>query len=364
MRVPHRWRFIVVLLTAVALVGGACDDSETTTTTETTAANEARAGDAGDDESGDATLTVYSGRGEELVGELLADFEEESGIDLEVRYGDSAELAAQILEEGDNSPADVFFAQDAGSLGAVEAAGALGPLPEDILGLVPAEYRSTTGGWIGTSGRARVAVYNTEALTEAEMPASILDFTDPEWKGKLGWAPTNGSFQSFVTALRLTEGEDGARAWLEGIKANEAEIYEGNSPIVQAVIDGEIEVGFVNHYYLLGILADDPDAPAANHFFAGGDPGSLVNVAGAGVVQGSDEEAAALDFIRFLLSEPAQSFFAGPAEDDGFEYPLIAGLPSPEGTPAIADIEQPDVDLAGLADLEATLKLLEEVGLV
>ncbi|HLF99523.1 MAG TPA: iron ABC transporter substrate-binding protein [Acidimicrobiia bacterium] len=358
-------KFITLAALVLALGGGAaaCDDNNTTS------------GDAGD-KSGDEdkgssgtaadgrSLTIYSGREEELVADIFEQFEEESGITLNVRYGDSAELAAQILEEGDNSPADVYFAQDAGSLGAVEAAGAFASLPDDILNLVPARFRSTSGGWIGTSGRARVAVFNTEALTEADMPASILDFTDPAWKGKVGWAPTNGSFQSFVTALRKVEGEDGAREWLEAMKANDAQVYDGNSAIVQAVIDGEIEVGFVNHYYLLRFLAEDPATPAANHFFAGGDPGSLVNTAGVGIVKASGEPEAAETFVRFLLSETAQTYFAGHTEEDGFEYPLTEGLESPESLPALTEIEQPDVDLGDLRDLEGTLALLQEVGLV
>lgn len=344
-------RKLATILAALALLGAACDGDDN--------------GDGGATETtGGATLTVYSGRGEELVGPLLAQFEEETGIDLQIRYGDTAELAAQILEEGGNTPADVFFAQDAGALGAVQAEGVFATLPEDVLALVPEEFRSPTGAWTGTSGRARVAVYNTDALTEADMPASVLDFTDPEWKGKVGWAPTNGSFQSFVTALRLTRGEDAAREWLEGMKANDAQVYEGNSAVVQAVIDGEIEVGLVNHYYLLGFLADDPDAPAANHFFPGGDPGSLVNVAGTGVLEASDEQEAAVELVRFLLSRDAQAYFSGAQEDDGFEYPLVEGLPGPQGAPALDEIEQPDVDLSDLADLEGTLALLEEVGLV
>src|SRR5688572_7751087 len=181
------------------------------------------------------SITVYSGRSEELVGPLIERFESETKIDVDVRYGDTAELASTILEEGANSPADVFFAQDAGALGAVAEAGLFDALPAAILDRVPLALRSPDGKWVGVSGRARVVVYDSRELTEADLPTSIHGFTDPAWSGRLGWAPTNGSFQAFVTALRVLEGEEAARAWLEGMVANEPRPYEGNTNIVQAV---------------------------------------------------------------------------------------------------------------------------------
>lgn len=172
----------------------------------------------GDDEN---RLTVYSGRSESLIGPLLDRFENDTGIEVRVRYGGTALLVSTILEEGDRSPADVFIAQDAGGLGALAKEGRLGAIPEDVLNLVPEAFRSSEGLWVGLSGRARVIVYNTEALSESDLPESILDFTDPKWQGRLGWSPRNGSFQAFVTGLRKLIGEEGARRWLEGIKAND-----------------------------------------------------------------------------------------------------------------------------------------------
>ncbi len=313
----------------------------------------------GDEVSGDG-LVVYSGRNEELVGPLIEQFEDASGIDVEVRYGDTAEMAAQILEEGDNSPADVFFGQDAGALGALAADGRLQPLSAAQLDLVPAGLRDDEGEWVGVSGRSRAVVYNTEALTEADLPASILDFTDPAWSGRIGWAPTNGSFQAFVTALRVLEGEDGARAWLEGIKANGAIALDNNIAVVEAVASGEIDVGFVNHYYLYQFLADEPGFPAANKIYGGGDPGALVNVAGVGILDTADSETEANAFVDYLLSADAQRYFA----DETFEIPLAGGVPPHEGVPTLAQLQPPDLDLNDLDDLEGTLELLASVGLV
>lgn len=316
---------------------------------------------AGPSAAPESTLTVYSGRSEELVGDLFAQFEEASGIDVQVRYGDTAELAATILEEGDNSPADVFFGQDAGALGALQAAGRLAPLPQATLDRVDAAYRSTEGVWVGTSGRARVLAYNTDRVQEADLPTSVFDLTDPAWKGRIGWVPTNGSFQSFITAMRQLAGEERTREWLEGMLANEPRVYEGNGAAVEAVASGEVDAALVNHYYILEAQEEAGESlPLANHFFANGDPGSLVNVAGAGIVQGADHPNAALAFVDYLLSEAGQQYFA----EAEWEYPLAAGVEPDARLIPLDEIPRPEIDLADLADLEGTLRLLQEVGVI
>ncbi len=313
---------------------------------------------------GDAQLVIYSGRNENLVGPLLEDFEKETGIEVAVRYGETAEMAATILEEGDNSPADVFFAQDAGALGALSAAGQLQKLSDEILNQVDARYRSTQGDWVGASGRARVVVYNTNMLKESDLPNDIWGFTDPKWKSKLGWAPTNGSFQAFITALRLLEGEDKAREWLQAMIANDIKEFPSNAPIVAAVGKGEIEAGFVNHYYLLRAAAEQGDQfPARNHYLTAGDAGSMINVAGAGILKTSKHQVAAEKFVHFLLSQEAQTYFAQQTD----EYPLIAGVPTASGKAAsllkpLAEIKAPTIDLNNLSDLQGTLQLLQDVG--
>jgi iron(III) transport system substrate-binding protein len=307
------------------------------------------------------SITVYSGRSEELVGPIIERFESQTGIQAEVRYGSTAELAALILEEGANSPADVYFAQDAGALGAVAEAGHLRALPAEILNRVPERFRSPDGQWVGLSGRARVVVYDSREISAAEMPTTIHAFTDPVWSGRLGWAPTNGSFQAFVTALRKLEGDDAARAWLLGIQANEPRSYEGNALVLQAVADGEIDAGFINHYYLLQAMAEQgADFPVRNHFLDGTDAGSLVNVAGAGILASTDAEASARRFIEFMLSNESQQYFA----TETFEYPLVAGVAGPEGQPPLDQIQSPALDLSDLSDLEATLTMLSETGVL
>lgn len=302
------------------------------------------------------TLTIYSGRSESLIGPLIEQFEEDTGIDAEVRYGKTAGLALAIIEEGENSPADIYFAQDAGALGALSKEGRLLAIPDSILQEVDDAFQSTEGEWVGITGRARVVDYNTNLVDKSELPASIWGFLDPEWKGKIGWAPPNGSFQSFVTALRVVEGEDRAREWLLGIMANEPVAYSGNTPTVEGIARGEVHVGFVNNYYLQRFLAEDPQFPVAHHY-TDGDAGSMINVAGVGIVDTTQNRALAERFIEYMLSDEAQSFFATTT----YEYPLAGDVAVVGPQSRLADISIPDIDLSDLDDLEGTLDLLREV---
>ena len=311
--------------------------------------------------SNDNELTVYSGRSVELIGPLLDQFAEETGIDVGVRYGDTAALTALLLEEGDRTDADLFIAQDAGALGTLQRAGLFTDLDDELLDRVPEVYRSPAGQWIGLSGRARVVVYNTERVAAEDLPASILDFTDPMWDGRIGWAPTNGSFQAWLTALRVAEGEDAARAWLDGVEANGATVYPSNSAIVDAVGRGEVDVGFVNHYYLYRFLAEEGENyPARNHFTGPGDVGTLVNVAGAGILENADAADEAKQLLEFLLSDESQAFISG----ENFEYPLVPGVPASVDILPLEEIVPVTIDLNDLDDLEGTLALLQDTGVL
>ncbi|HSF87144.1 MAG TPA: extracellular solute-binding protein [Acidimicrobiia bacterium] len=310
----------------------------------------------------DATLTIYSGRSEDLVAPLIADFEEASGLDVEVRYGDSAELAATILEEGDNSPADVFFAQDPASLGAVALDGLFSPLSDSITGHVPAAFSDDNGLWVGVSGRARVVVYDTTKVDPAEFPPTEKGFTDPIWEGRLAVAPTNGSFLAFVAAKILIDGEAATLAWLQGIAANNAPTYPRNSVIVAAVDDGEVETGLVNHYYLFRRIAEEGEGVvAANHFLSGGGAGSLVMPAGVGILDSSASRESAERFVEFLLGEEAQRYFA----EETFEYPLAAGVTPDPDLPPLTTLNPPPISLSDLATvLDRATDLVAEAGLL
>ncbi|MDJ0799249.1 MAG: iron ABC transporter substrate-binding protein [Calothrix sp. MO_167.B12] len=355
----RKFVYLVGLATTTGILAIACganpDSSNTaqTNSTDTTTVSNTTS-------SSGQELVIYSGRKEKLVGELIKQFETESGIKVKVRYGGTSELASAILEEGNNSPADIFFAQDAGALGAIQKAGKAIQLKPEILNQVENKYRSPQGKWVGITGRVRSVDYNTNLVKPEDLPDSIFGFTDPKWKGKIGWAPTNGSFQSFVTALRVSEGDAKTKEWLKGIKANDVKVYPKNTPIVKALGRGEIAVGFVNHYYSEKLKKDDPKMPVAHHFTK--DVGSLVNVAGIAILGSSKKLDMANKFTEFMLSEKAQNYFASKT----FEYPLIKGV-NPQGNlKSLKTIKKQDknIDLSNLDDLNGTLKLMQEANIL
>lgn len=354
---------LLVVVTGLGLV--ACGGQEAVEQAAPTAEAQLPAATEAAGEQTGGSLVIYSGRSESLVQPIIDRFIAETGIDVQVRYGSTAEMAGVLLEEGGNSPADLFYAQDPGGLGAVQAAGLLHPLPAATLERVPERFRADDGTWVGISGRGRVVVYNTASIADpaAELPADIYEFVAPQWAGRLGWAPTNASFQAMVTAMRVLWGEEKTRQWLEGIQANEPMSYEGNTQVVEAVAAGEVDAGFVNHYYLYRFLAEQGEAfPARNYFLPGGGPGSLLLVSGAGVLNSAANAENAQRFVDYLLSVEGQQYFA----DETFEYPVIDGLTLPASLPPLAELDEVAVEipLTDLADVQGTQDLLIDLGII
>lgn len=335
----------------------ACGGSETSENTEPASTVAPIAGEPCETATG--SLTVYSGRSETLVADLFSQFTSDTGINVEVRYGDSGELAGQILTEGDATPADVFFSQDAGALGAVSEAGLFVELDDSVLNRVAAKYRSELNTWVGTSGRARVVIFNPTLV--ATPPTSIDDLVDPQWSGKIGFAPTNASWQSFVTALRVLRGEDDARTWLEAFAANNPVAYEKNGAVRDAVNAGEVALGLVNHYYLYEkIAAEGAENVVAQNQYLPGDIGGLVNVAGIGALENSDNPEGSQCFASYLVSDVAQKYFV----EKSFEYPLVDGVAPFDDLPTLAELDPPSIDLSDLQSIAETQELLNDVGLL
>jgi iron(III) transport system substrate-binding protein len=313
-----------------------------------------------DDTRTDGEIVVYSGRSEELVAPLIKQFTADTGIEVQTRYAGSGELAAQLLTEGGASPADVFLSQDAGALGAVSKAGLLAPVDPAALQAVAPQYSAADGTWVGVSGRARVVVFNP---TLAPTPPDTIDgLLDPQWKGRIGYAPSNASWQAFVTGLRVLRGDDGARQWLRAFKAQDPRAYENNVAVRDAVDAGQVPLGLVNHYYLYELIsAKGEDAVTAqNTFMAAGDPGGLVNVAGVGILSSAPNADGAQAFARYLVGESAQRYFA----EETAEYPLAAGVSPSAPMPPLSELRPPAVDLSQLDDIEATQEMLVETGLL
>lgn len=307
--------------------------------------------------AGSPTIIVYSGRGEALVGELFTQIEEELKVNIEVQYGSTPEMVTRLLTEADQSPADIIFAQDSGHLGALTKQDRLETLSPSILDDVDSRFQAKDGTWIGTSGRLRVLVYDSKKYTVDQLPTSLKDLADPKWKGVLGWAPGNGSFQAHVSALRHLWGEVETKEWLEGVIANEPKRFPKNSPQVKAVNDGGLGIGLVNHYYLHRL---DPNGrTAVNYSFPDVDGGNILMLAGVGVRKGSPNKKAAEQVIEYLVSVEGQSHFTM----NNFEYPTRPNVPTNPDVPDINIENLTHVPQEHLADVGPTRTLLKDLSL-
>lgn len=310
-----------------------------------------------------ANLVIYSGRAESLVGDLIQRFRDETGINVSVKYAATGPLAALVLEEGKRTPADVFFAQDPGGLGVLGEAGRLAELPGHLQEKVAYEFRDPNGTWVGVTGRLRTIAYSTDRLSEDELPQTTRELVDGKWRGRVGWAPSNASFQAFVTAMRHQHGEEATEQWLRGMIDNGVRVFANNVAILQGIADGEIDLGLVNHYYAHRIKAErNGNFAVANHVPVGeqgeGDIGAAMLISGAAILEDASNRANAERFVEFLLSETAQQYFA----EKTYEYPLANGFEASEGVPALKGLTVRSVDLTALADLRETVKVLRKVG--
>lgn len=346
---PRPARFAAVLLVPTLLLG-ACSTGETG----------APAG-SGPAVADDGPLVIYSGRSEDLVAPLIEQFEEKTGIETEVRYAGSAEQAQLLLTEGKNSPGHVFFSQEAGALGLLGEQGLLVELPEEVLSQVPETYTAQDDTWVGVTGRARVVVYDSEQVDAADVPDTAAEIVDPRWSGQVAVAPGNASFLSFVTALRLVEGEDGATEWLSALATNGVQTYEKNGAILEAVGAGTAQLGLINHYYWYSAAAEQgaENMRAQLVFGQSGDPAALVNATGVGILPQGEGRSDARQFVDFLLSEQAQTYFA----TTEFEYPLVPGVAGPEGVPALDSLQGPAIDLSDLGTVDESAALVDAAGI-
>ncbi len=368
-RRPHvRWRVVGAagLVLSLAACGAASSEegggqAAAETTCEAGAVEYGEVDPEADTPVDEEALVVYSGRNEELVGPLLDTYGQESGTELSVRYGSTSAIAAQLLAEGAESPADVVLLQDAGALGALADADCLADLPQEVTGQTFEEYADEDGRWVPLTGRARVVVHNPALVAESDLPDTTADLVDPRYAGQIGIAPGNASFQAFVTTMRVLEGEEAAEEFLRGLVDNDVQVFDGNTDILDAVDGGQLAMGLVNHYYWFEKAAEvgAENVTAQVAYLEDGSAGSLVNVSGSGIVSSTDREAEATALLEFLLSEQAQTYFA----EQTHEYPMIEGVPAEPELPALTELDAPDIDLDDMASLSETLDLLDRVGL-
>ena len=309
-----------------------------------------------------STLTVYTSRFDSLVAPLAYRFTQETDIEVQVKYASTVETNARILEEGEDTPADVVWLSDPSYLGGLSKSGILLPLPKELLDMVAPRFRSMAGDWVGTSGRARTIVYNTAAVNpERDLPESIKGFTAPEWNGRVAWTPGDDSFHEFLTAFRVHSGEDAARRWLQGMKANNTREYPDNTRTVLGIARGEVDVGLNTHFYVQRFLeTEGPEFGARNHFLGGNDLGALVLVTGAAILSSSGNVERGQRFIEYLLSEPIQRYIANQTT----EFPLVASVAPVGDLPPLESLEPPEVDLGNLTDLQGSREMLWELGIL
>lgn len=309
-------------------------------------------------------LNLYIGGGEggiyfrfvEMLQEIYPDFQ------VFASSATSSSLAQTVVEEvAAGAPqADVFWSIDASSLGYVADNDAYESLPDEVANPVPTDFRGNDNAWVGVAGRARSIPYNTDQFEAGDIPNKIQEIPETEaLHGSMGWAPTYGAFKSFVTAMRLLRGTDATRQWLASLREVGTERFPNEFVISNQVADGTLTAGFANHYYALRVKNSRPDAPL-DLAFTENDAGALVNVAGVLRIQGTEKAELVNDFIRHLLSAEAQEFFTTVS----FAYPMIPEVAPPGNLPTIDQLDPPDIDLAALSDLEPTLELMREAGVL
>jgi iron(III) transport system substrate-binding protein len=353
----HHIKLSIATLAALAatVLLAACggSGSSTTATTSTASPQGSLAGQS---------ITLYSGQHEQTTALLVTAFEKHTGVKVKVRPGDEAELANQIMQEGSNSPADVFYTENTPALEHLREQSLLAPVDEATLAAVPARYNSAQGYWVGVSGRVSVLVYNTKQVSPSTLPTSILALAEPKWKGKLGVAPSETDFQPLITSITKLDGAAAAEKWLDGIKAN-SKIYPDNETVVAQVNNGESAIGLINHYYWYRLRDEvgQKGLHSALAYYAAHDPGDLLNVSGAAVLKSSSHQAAAQAFLAFLVSPEGQEVLA---HSHSYEYPLRPGVSPAKGLRPFAEIEPAPITLSELGDGSAPLELEQKLGLL
>jgi iron(III) transport system substrate-binding protein len=304
-------------------------------------------------------LVVYNAQHEELITEVAESFEEETGLNVELRNGSDLELANQLVAEGEASPADVFLTENSPAMSLVQSEGLFAPLEQTTLDQIPEQYRPDDGSWTGFAARATVLVYNTDAVAPEDLPTSILELAEPQWRGRVSFSPTGADFQAIVAAVLALEGEQATREWLAGLKEN-GEVYDGNNVVLESVNAGETDTGIIYHYYWYrdqeesGEVSDNSEL----HFFGGGDPGGFVSVSGAGVLAAGAHQDAAQRFVEYLVSAEGQQ---GIADSYALEYTLNPEVDLGRGVRGLDELEPPDVDVSEL-DGPKVVELMEDAG--
>jgi iron(III) transport system substrate-binding protein len=307
------------------------------------------------------SITVYNAQHEQLLEELAPDFTDKTGIKVELRNGDDFELANQLVQEGADSPADVFLTENSPAMSLVDSNGLFAPLDADTLAQIPRQYQPSDGNWTGFAARSTVLVYNTDAVSADELPDSIMDLADPEWSSRVAFSPTGADFQAIVSAILQLEGEDATRAWVDALAEN-GQVYDGNDNVLEAVNSGEVDVGIIYHYYWYRDQAESGanSSNSALYFFGNKDPGAFVSVSGAGVLASSDKQTDAQKFVNYLTSVDGQQVLA---DSYALEYPLNPAVSLDGSVKPFDELDPPRIDMTQLNGPKV-IEFLQDAGLL
>jgi iron(III) transport system substrate-binding protein len=309
----------------------------------------------------DAGITVYNAQHESLTQEWADAFTASTGIPVTIRQGSDLEVGNQILQEGANSPADVFLTENSPAMVLVDKAGLFEPLPQDLLDQVPAQFRASDGDWIGIAARSTVFAYNKDKLVGDAVPKSMDDLAKPEWKGRWTASPSGADFQAIVGAYLQLKGEEATLSWLKAMKEN-AVIVRGNRTAMASANKGEVDGALIYHYYFYGDRAGTKESSGniQLHFFKNQDPGAFLSISGGGVLKSSKNKDAAFEFLKFITGAPGQAVLR---DGTSFEYAVGVGADSNAALPPIPDLGAPAVDQSTLDNAKVT-ELMTAAGLL
>ena len=309
----------------------------------------------------DEGIVVYNAQHASLTEAWADAFTRETGIEVTLRKGSDLDMANQIVQEGEASPADVFLTENSPAMTLVDAAGLFAPLDPETLALVPPGLRPADGHWTGIAARTTVFAYDKTKLTEDQLPRSMLDLADPEWKGRWGAAPAGADFQAIVGALLQLKGEEATLAWLKAMKDG-ATAYRGNSVAMKAVNDGQVDGAVIYHYYYFGDQAKtgENSKNVALHYFRNQDPGAFVSISGGGVLAASEHPKEAQAFIKWIVGKGGQGILR---DGDSFEYAVADGAESNPKLEPLAKLQAPAVEVSKLNSRKVS-ELMTVAGLI
>jgi iron(III) transport system substrate-binding protein len=349
--------------TAAALLIAACGSSGGSASSEPAAADPGGQSATSASSLAGQTITLYNGQHEQTTDALVKAFEKQTGVTVKVRNDDEDVLAQQVEQEGSRSPADVFFTENTPPLARLDEKGLLAPIGSQALTAVPSKYSADDKDWVGVSARVSVLVYNTDKLKPSQLPKSVMDLADPQWKGKLDIAPSETDFAPIVTSIAQDKGDAAAVTWLKALKDNAGSHQDpDNETLVANVNKGTTEIGVINHYYWYRLKAElgQSGIHSALATFAPGDDGYLLDVSGAGVLKSSQHQAAAQAFVAFLVSAAGEQVLS---QSDSWEYPIGSGATNPM-LPPLSGFHPRQFSLSQIGDGNKALDLLQQAGVL